>query len=102
MSLDDQLSAFLGETPKQSRADLFTLEVMRRAERRAFLERLAMSAVAAGVVALVLWACAPALNVVVATIAPSLVSIAAVLTTTAVIVVIGAPSLWSQAGASSR
>lgn len=97
MNLDDQLSAFLGETPKQSRADLIALEVMQRAERRAFLERLALSAAGAVVLALVLWACAPALDVAVATIAPSLVSIASVLTIAAAVLLIGAPSLWSQA-----
>ena len=100
MSLDDQLSAFLGETPKQCRADLFTLEVMKRVERRAFLERLAMSGGGAGLLALVLWACSPALNLAVSTIAPSLVSIASVLTVVAVILLIGAPSLWEREGAS--
>lgn len=102
MSLDDQLSAFLGETPKQSRADLIALEVLQRAERRAFLERMALSAIGAGVVALVLWACAPVLNLAVSTIAPSLVSIASVLTIAAAVLLIGAPSLWSPSPAPRR
>ena len=45
MSLDDQLSAFLGETPKQSRADVFTTEVMKRVERQVFLDQLKAAAV---------------------------------------------------------
>ncbi|PIC00505.1 hypothetical protein [Caulobacter sp. X] len=96
MSLDDQLSAFLGETPKQSRADLFTLEVMKRAQRRAFLARLATGAVGAVVLALVLWACAPALNQAVSTFATSLASTAAVLTFVAAILMLGAPGVWAR------
>jgi hypothetical protein len=79
MTPDDQLSAFLGETPRRSRADLFTIEVMKRVERQAFLQRLVVAAGGSAVLALVLWACAPMLNHAVASIAPSLAPIAAVL-----------------------
>lgn len=96
MSLDDQLSAFLGETPKQSRADLFTLEVMKRAQRQAFLARLATGAGGAVVLALVLWACAPVLNQAVSAFATSLASTAAVLTVVAAILMLGAPGVWAR------
>ena len=89
MTPDEQLSAFLGETPKQSRADLLMLEVMRRSERQAFLERVAIAAGGAVVLGLVLWACAPALDLAVTTIAPSLAPIAALLTFVAAILVAG-------------
>lgn len=89
MSPDDQLSAFLGETPKQSRADLLTLEVMKRVERQTFLNRLAVAAGGAVVLALVLWACAPALDFAVTMIAPSLAPVAAVLVVVAAVLVVG-------------
>lgn len=41
MTPDDQLSAFLGEQPATSRADLFTAVVMQKIERRAFLRDVA-------------------------------------------------------------
>lgn len=89
MSPDDQLSAFLGETPKQGRADLLTLEVMKRVERQTFLNRLAVAAGGAVVLALVLWACAPALDFAVTMIAPSLAPVAAVLVVVAAVLVVG-------------
>jgi len=100
MSLDDQLSAFLGETPKRSRADLFTLEVMKRIERQVFLERVAVGAGGAVVLSLVLWACAPALDWAVSTLAPTLAPAAAVLTFVAAILVVGGPSVWRRTGVS--
>lgn len=98
MSLDDQLSAFLGEEPKQSRADLFTTEVMKRVERQVFFERLTAAAAGAVVFGLVLWACAPALDLAVAAIAPILAPVAAVLTLVAVAVVAGGPGVWKRLG----
>lgn len=98
MTPDDQLSAFLGETPKQSRADVFTLDVMTRIERQVLLERVAVGAGGAVVLALVLWACAPALNLAVAMIAPSLAPTAAILSFVAAILVAGGPSMWRRLG----
>ncbi|HJV40450.1 hypothetical protein [Caulobacter sp.] len=98
MTPDDQLSAFLGETPKQSRADVFTLEVMKRVERQAFVERLAVAAGGAAVLGLVLWACAPVLNLAVTQIAPSLLPIATLLSFVAAILALGGPAVWRQTG----
>jgi hypothetical protein len=100
MSLDDQLSAFLGETPKQSRADIFTAEVMKRVEEQAFLDRLKALIVGGGVIALVLWACAPALDVAVSTIAPTLAPTAALLAFVGAVVVTGGPGVWRRLGLS--
>lgn len=100
MSPEDQLSAFLGETPKHSRADLFALEVMKRVERQVFVERIAFAAGAAAILSLVLWACAPALDAAVATMAPGLAPVAAVLTFVAAILVGGGPSVWRRLGVS--
>lgn len=98
MNLDDQLSAFLGETPIQSRAEVFSAEVMKRVERQVFLDQLTTAALVAGVLALVLWACSPALNLAVSTIAPSLTSAAAVLGLTAVVLLAGGPAVWRGLG----
>jgi hypothetical protein len=98
MSLDDQLSAFLGETPRQSRADLFTAEVMKRVERQAFLDRLKQVFVAGGAIALALWACAPALETAVSTIAPSLAPAAAILAFASAVVMAGGPGVWRRLG----
>lgn len=100
MTLDDQLSAFLGETPKQSRADVFTAEVMKRVERQVFLDQVKTAAVGAGAIALVLWACAPALNAAVAAIAPSLAPTAAILAFAGAVLVAGGPSVWRRLGLS--
>lgn len=98
MNLDDQLSAFLGETPKQSRADIFAAEVMKRVEQQAFLEQLKTVVIGAGASALVLWACAPALNAAVSAIAPSLAPTAAVLAFIAAVVMAGGPGVWRRLG----
>lgn len=100
MNLDDQLSAFLGETPKQSRADLFTAEVMKRVERQVFLDQLKTAAVGAVAIGLVLWACAPALNAAVASIAPTLAPTAAMLALAGAVVVAGGPGVWRRLGLS--
>jgi hypothetical protein len=100
MNLDDQLSAFLGETPKQSRADVFTAEVMKRVERQVFLDRLTTTAAGAVVIALVLWACAPVLNLAVVMIAPALAPIAAVFAFAGAVVVTGGPTVWRRLGLS--
>lgn len=100
MNLDDQLSAFLGETPKQSRADVFTAEVMKRVEQQAFLDQLKGLMVGAGAIALVLWGCAPALNAAVSAIAPSLAPTAAMLAFVAAVVMAGGPGVWRRLGLS--
>jgi hypothetical protein len=100
MNLDDQLCAFLGETPRQSRADIFTAEVMKRVEAQAFLERLKGIVLGAGAIALALWACAPALNAAVSTIAPSLAPTASVLALVAAVVIAGGPGVWRRLGLS--
>jgi hypothetical protein len=65
MTPDDQLSAFLGEQPATSRADLFAAVVMQKIERRAFLAQIVTAGGGAAVVGLIAWACAPALNVLI-------------------------------------
>jgi hypothetical protein len=100
MNLDDQLSAFLGETPKQSRADIFTAEVMKRIERQAFLDSLTTAAAGALVLALVLWVCSPVLNLAVSTLAPTLAPIAAILVLAGAVLVAGGPSVWRRLGLS--
>lgn len=100
MNLDDQLAAFLGETPKHSRADLFTAEVIKRIERQVFLDRLTTAAAGAVVFGLVLWACSPVLNLAVSTVAPSLAPIAAILAFAGAVLVAGGPTVWRRLGLS--
>lgn len=102
MNLDDQLSAFLGEEPQQSLAAVFTAEVMKRAERQLFLERLSAAAGGAMVIGLVLWACAPALDLAVLAVASSLAPVAAVLVLAGAAVLAGGPSVWRRLGLSIR
>jgi hypothetical protein len=96
MTLDDQLSAFLGEEPRQSRADVFTAEVMKAVERRVFLDRLAALAAGAVVFGLVLWALSPVLNLLTHAIAPSLAPICGGLVFVAAIVMSGGPQVWRR------
>lgn len=98
MNLDDQLSAFLGEAPKQSRVDVFTAEVMKRVERQVFFDRLTATAAGAVVVGLVLWGCSPVLNLAVSKLAPNLAPIAAILALAGAVVVAGGPSVWKRLG----
>ena len=98
MSPDDQLSAFLGEQPQQSRADVFTAEVMKRIERQVFLDRLTTGAASAVVIGLVMWACSPVLNLAVSTIAPGLAPVAALGAFVAAILMVGGPSVWRRLG----
>ena len=100
MNLDDQLAAFLGEEPKQSRADVFTAEVMKRVERQVFLDRLTAAAAGAVVIGLVMWACSPVLNLAVKTIAPGLAPIAALGAFVAAALMVGGPSVWRRLGLS--
>ena len=100
MSLDDQLAAFLGEEPKQSRADVFTAEVMKRVERQVFVDRLTTGAAGAVVIALVLWACSPVLNRAVEIIAPGLAPVAALGAFVAAALMAGGPTVWRRLGIS--
>jgi hypothetical protein len=102
MSLDDQLSAFLGEEPKRSRAEVFTTEVMKRVERQLLFERLSAAAAGAVVLGLVLWACAPALDLAVSSLAPSLAPVAAILALAGAAALAGGPSVWKRLGLSIR
>jgi hypothetical protein len=98
MTPDDQLAAFLGEAPRQSRADVFTAEVMKRIERQVFLDQLTTAAASAVVIALVLWACSPVLNLAVKTIAPGVAPIAALGAFVAAALMVGGPSVWRRLG----
>lgn len=98
MNLDDQLAAFLGEAPKQSRADVFTAEVMKRIERQVFFDRLTAAAASAAVIGLVLWGCSPVLDLVVRTVAPGLAPIAALGAFVAAALMVGGPSVWRRLG----
>ena len=100
MNPDDQLAAFLGETPSQSRADVFTAEVMKRVARQAFVDRLTTAAAGAAVSGLVLWACSPVLNLAVSTVAPSLAPIAAILVFAGAVLAAGGPTVWRRLGLS--
>lgn len=98
MTPDDQLSAFLGEQPSTSRADLFTAVVMQKIERRAFLGRIAAAGGGAAVVGVIAWACAPALNVLIGALAPGLTSAAAALALVAVTLLVSSPSVRRRLG----
>jgi len=78
MSPEDRLAAFLGEQPRKP-DPVFAAEVLQGVARRELAERLVIGAAfaLAGVVAL--WACAPALNLAVAALAPSLAPAAGLL-----------------------
>lgn len=100
MTLDDQLAAFLGETPRQSRADLFSAEVMKEIERRVFVDRLWAAAAGAVAIGMVLWACAPVLDLAVSRLAPSLAPVAALLTFVGAAMIAGGPGVWRRLGLS--
>lgn len=98
MTPDDQLSAFLGEQPATSRADLFTAVVMQKIERRAFLRDVAAAGGWAAVVGLVAWACAPVLNVLIGALAPGLAPAAAALALVAATLLVSSPSVRRRLG----
>lgn len=98
MNLDDQLSAFLGEAPKESRATIFSAEVMKRIERRMLFERLAFVTLVAAVLAVVLWACSPVLNLAASAFASTFTPAAAMLVFAAAILLAGGPAVWRGLG----
>lgn len=98
MTPDDQLSAFLGEQPATSRADLFTAVVMQKIERGVFLGRVAAAGGGAAVVGLIAWACAPALNVLIGALAPGLAPAAAALALVAATLLVSSSSVRRRLG----
>lgn len=86
MTPDDQLAAFLGETPPAKVSDLFVAEVMEAVERRAFFDRLIAGAAGALAVTAVLWACSPVLNLAVDALAPTLLPVGGILALTVTLV----------------
>lgn len=94
MTAEQRLSAFLQEGRGPEQDPVFAAEVMRRVARQELKTQLATSAVIATAAAVVLWACAPILNTVIEPMALTLPPVAALLTLTAVFVlVIQNPSL---------
>jgi hypothetical protein len=89
MTPDDRLTAFLGETPAPAATDIFVAEVMEAVERRAFVDRLLAGAAAALTLSVVLWACSPALNLAVETLAPTLLPVASILALTLAVAMMG-------------
>ena len=94
MTAEQRLSAFLQEGRGPEQDPVFTAEVMRQVARRELAVQLAASAVLAAAAAVGLWACAPILNAVIEPMALTLPPVAALLTLTAVFVlVVQNPSL---------
>jgi len=74
MSPEDRLTAFLSEeaVPARPAVDaVFVAEVMQRVARRELKVKLVSGAVTAMAAGVVLWACAPVLNLAVQTLAPT-------------------------------
>ena len=88
MTAEQRLSAFLQEGRGPEQDPVFAAEVMRQVARRELAVQLAASAVLAAAAAVGLWACAPLLNAVLEPIALSLPPVAALLTLTAVFVLV--------------
>ncbi len=88
MTAEQRLSAFLQEGRAPERDPVFAAEVMRQVARRELKAQLAASAVLATAAAVGLWACAPMLNAVIEPMAHALPPVAALLTLTAVFVLI--------------
>lgn len=91
MSPDERLAAFLSEdaVPTRPAVDaMFVAEVMQAVGRRELRLRLASAAVTAAAAGVVLWACAPVLNLTVQTLAPVLLPAAGILSLAAATVVV--------------
>ena len=94
MTAEQRLSAFLQEGRGPERDPVFTAEVLRQVAQRELKAQLAVSAVIAAAAAVGLWACAPVLNAIIEPMALTLPPVAALLTLTAVFVLISQnPSL---------
>lgn len=96
MSPEDRLALFLGETPAPQASGVFVAEVMEAVERRILLDRLALGGSAALAASVVLWACAPILNLAVDTLAPSLAPAAGMLLLALAALVVGDRLLASR------
>lgn len=99
MSPDDRLAAFLSENavPARPAVDaLFVAEVMQAVGRRELRLKLASAAVTAVAAGLVLWACAPALDLTVRTLAPILLPAAGMLTLAAAASLLGGQMLMRR------
>lgn len=101
MTPDERLAAFLSEDAAPVRSGsarpsvdaLFVAEVMQAVGRRELGIKLASAAVTALAAGLVLWACAPVLDLAVQTLAPVLLPVAGILTVAAAVVVLGGQGL---------
>lgn len=89
MTAEERLSAFLQEGRGPARDPAFDAEVMQRVARREFARTLAMAGGAAAVGAAALWACAPALRVLLEPAASALAPVAAILAVTAGVILFG-------------
>ncbi len=92
MSPDDRLAAFLSEDAVSARPavdSIFVAEVMQAVARRELGLKLASAAVTALAAGMVLWGCAPVLNLAVQTLAPVLLPAAGMLTLAATVGVLG-------------
>jgi hypothetical protein len=88
MTAEQRLSAFLQEARGPEQDPVFAAEVMRRVAQRELMTGLATSAVLATAAAFGLWASAPALSLLIEPVSRMVSPVAAVLTLTAVCVVI--------------
>lgn len=101
MSPDERLAAFLSDDAVQDRPAsarpavdaMFVAEVMHAVGRRELRIRLASAAATALAAGAVLWACAPALDLAVQTLAPVLLPTAGILTLAATVVLLGGQGL---------
>lgn len=89
MTAEDRLSAFLQEGRGPARDPAFDAEVMQRVARREFARTVAMAGGAAAAGAVTLWACAPALKVLLEPAASALAPVAAILVVTAGVILFG-------------
>ena len=99
MTPDDRLAAFLSEgavPPRPAVDALFVAEVMQAVGRRELRLKLASAAVTAAAAGMVLWACAPALNLAVQTLAPALLPAAGILTLAAAASLLGGQMLMRR------
>jgi hypothetical protein len=99
MTPDERLAAFLSEdaVPVRPTVDaMFVAEVMQAVGRRELRIKLASAAVTALAAGVVLWACAPALNLAVQTLAPVLLPVAGMLTLAAAVSLLGGQVLMRR------
>jgi hypothetical protein len=101
MSPEDRLVAFLSDddapasrrSAASKRDTAFVAEVMQKVARRELTVRIATAGVTALAAGAVLWACAPVLNLAVATLAPALAPTAGMLALVAAVALLGGQML---------